>query len=199
MDTPLLLVWQLRILFSYMINLIPLTAKKKIITEYWVRVISVWMLISGVVLLVVSLLFLPVYVLVTSQVSVYESSAKEAMAKVAEYDFSASALAEANVQAQKLIELRQMKPFSDLIYDFTSLQGNDIAINNFDFKRTGMKLNSVQLTGKAKDRKALADFRDAMMTLPEVKDVYLPIANLAKDKDINFSISVTLNDVEKKP
>lgn len=182
-----------------MINLIPPTAKKKIITEYWVRVISVWMLIFGVVLLVVSLLFLPVYVLVTSQVEVYETSAKEAVAKVAEYDLSASTLAEANVQAQMLIELRQMKPFSDLIDDFSALQGDAISIINFDFKRTGMKLSSVQLIGKAEDRKALADFRDAMMTLPEVKDVYLPIANLAKDKDINFSISVTLNDVEKKP
>ncbi len=182
-----------------MINLIPPVAKKKIITEYWVRAVSVWVLVWGVMFLVVSLLLLPVYVLVNSQVQVYETSANEAVAKVAEYDLSASVLAEANVQAQMLIELRQMKTFSDLIDDFSALQGNDIAVTDLDFRRVGIKLNSVQLEGKAKDRKALADFRDALMTLPEVKDVHLPIANLAKDKDITFSISVTLGDVEKKP
>lgn len=181
-----------------MINLIPPIAKKKIVTEYWVRAISVWMLVCGVMFLVVSFLLLPVYVLVNSQVQVYETSANEAVAKVAEYDLSASTLAEANVQAQILIELRQMKTFSDLIGDINNLQGDDIFVTNLDFRRTGMKLNSVQLNGKAKDRKALADFRDALMTLPEVKDVHLPIANLAKDRDIIFSISVTLGDIDKK-
>lgn len=181
-----------------MINLIPPRAKKKIIFEYWIRVVSVWMLVLGVMFLVVSLFILPVYVLVNSQVKVYETSAQEAMAKVAEYDLSASALAEANVQAQMLIELRQIKPFSALIDDFNTLQGNDISIDNIDFKRSGTSLGSVQLSGKATDRKALADFRDALMTLPEVKDVHLPIANLAKDKNISFSISVALSEVETK-
>jgi hypothetical protein len=180
-----------------MINLVPPTAKKKIIAEYWVRVVSVWLLILSVMLFVVSLFLLPVYVLVTSQVNVYASSANEATAKVAEYDLSASALAQTNVQSQALFELRHMKKFSDLIENFNSLMGTEIVVTSMEFKRSGMKLDSVLINGQAKDRKALADYRDNLLKLSEVKDVHLPIANLAKDRDITFSISVTLSDEDK--
>lgn len=180
-----------------MINLIPPLAKKKIVTEYWVRVVSVWFIVLGIALFVVVLSLLPVYVLVTSQVKAYESSANEAVAKVAEYDFSASSLAQANVQSQMLMDLKKTKNFSELIDNFNSLQGDLITIDDFEFKRTGLKLDSVQLNGEAKSRKALAEFRDKLMALPEVKDVHLPIANLAKDKDIKFSLSVSLNDTDK--
>ncbi len=180
-----------------MINLIPPTAKKKVIKEYWIRVTSVWLFMASVVGVVIALFLLPVYILVTSQVGIYESSASEATAKVAAYDISASQLTKANFEAQKLIELKQIKQFSDLVTEFNKAQGEDIILNDFQFGRSGMSLDTVRLSGEATTRQALATFRDSLLAHSEVKEVNLPISNLTKDKDIKFVIDVVLDDSKK--
>lgn len=179
-----------------MINLIPAAAKKKIVAEYWVRVVSVWLFIISIILLVISLLLLPVYVLVNSHVEAYASEANEAIAKVAEYDLSASVLTLANTQAQMLVGAGQIKQFSELVKTLNSLQGEDIVITELDFKRSGLKLDTVNIKGNAATRQSLSDFRDVLLLLPEVSEVDLPLSNLAKDKDILFSLIVILSDGE---
>jgi len=179
-----------------MINLLPEKAKKDIIFEYWVRVVSVWFFILSVVCAVVSLLLLPSYVLVDSQAKVLAVDVDAARAKVAEYDLSALALAKANTQAQMLFELKQVKNFTTVLSELDSLQNSNITISDYEFKRNGLKLNSVQLFGEAKTRQSLADFRDALLGLPDVAGVNLPIGNLARDRDILFSISITFKESE---
>ena len=169
-----------------MINLIPPSARKKVLTEYWVRVLSVWLMIFGVACLIVSLLVLPVYVLVNSQIDVYASSADEASSKIVEFDASAAIIAAVNSKAQKLFTLKQTKQFSEIISVIESNHGEEISIEGMEFKRQGSNINTLRLDGYAIDRKSLANFRDELMSLPNVKEVNLPIANLAKDKDIRF-------------
>lgn len=181
-----------------MINLIPQVAKDKIISEYWVRVVSVWLFIISITSIVVLLLLLPVYVLVTSKVSAYSTSANEGAGKVAEYAASASALTQVNNQAQMLLESGKAKQFSELAAAISELEGSDITINEFNFHRSGIVPESVQMNGEATTRQALASFRDSLMLLPWVKDVNLPISNLAKDRDITFNISIVLKDEEDK-
>lgn len=181
-----------------MINLIPQVAKDKIVSEYWIRVVSVWLLIISIVSIVVSLLLLPTYVLITSKVNAYTSSATEGAEKIAEYDVSYLALTEVNKQAQMLLDLRKVKQTSELIETLESIKGSEITITKFSIHRSGMGLESVNINGKATTRKSLSDFRDLLLTLPEVKDVKLPISNLAKDRDIKFDIAIVLKGEENK-
>jgi len=177
-----------------MINLIPPIARKSIVIEYWVRVISVWFFILAAVATVAIFLALPVYVLLSTQVNVYEQSAAEATQRVNEYDLSAGALVRANVMAQKIYELEEVEKFSTTITDIEALQGSDIVIEGFNFTRTENKLAPVEVSGTAATRQALADFREALLTQKNVSDVVLPISNLAKDRDIEFSLSVVLKE-----
>ncbi len=179
-----------------MINLIPPSARKKVLTEYWIRVLSVWLLILSVSCLVVSVLLIPVYVLVNSQINVYASSADEASSKIIEFDASASTIAAVNTKAQKLFTLKQTKQFSEIISVLDVNRGEEILIEGMEFKRQGSNINTLRLDGHATDRKSLANFRDQLMSLPNAKEVNLPIANLAKDKDIKFSITLTFNEVK---
>ncbi|MEZ4103817.1 MAG: hypothetical protein R3B60_00855 [Candidatus Paceibacterota bacterium] len=179
-----------------MINLLPPEAKKNVVTEYWIRVTSVWIFILSVVLISVSLLLLPVYVLIDSQIGVYENKVNEMATKVADFDNAQQSLVKANNQAQVLINLRSIKKFSDLVDSFNSLQNNGLSISSMQFNRSDLKLNSVQLMGEAKTRQDLSDFRNNLLSLSKVSQVDLPISNLAKDRDIDFSIAVTLNDQE---
>ncbi len=181
-----------------MINLIPQVAKNKIISEYWVRVVSVWMFVISLASIVVSLLLLPVYVLVTSKVDAYSTSADEGAGKVAEYDVSASALTKVNNQAQMLLEAGKVKQFSELVTAISALQSPDITITEFNFHRSGIVPKTVQVNGKAATRQSLASFRDSLIALPWVGDVNLPISNLAKDRDITFNISIVFKVEENK-
>lgn len=177
-----------------MINLIPPIVRKSIITEYWVRVLSVWFFVVAVVATATVFLSLPVYVLLSSQVDVYEQSAIEAQQRVNEYDLSAGALVRANVMAQKIFELREVEKFSSIITTIEALQGNDIVIEGFDFARQDNELAPVMVTGEAATRQALADFREALLSQESVSDVVLPISNLAKDREIQFSLSVIFKE-----
>ena len=181
-----------------MINLIPQVAKDKIISEYWIRVVSVWLFIISLASIIISLLLLPVYVLVSAKVDAYSTSANEGAGKVAEYDVSALALTQVNTRAQMLLESGKTKQFSDLVATISVLQGSDITVTELDFHRSGIVPKSVQVNGKATTRQALASFRDSLIALPWVKDVNLPISNLAKDRDITFNISIVLKDEENK-
>ena len=179
-----------------MINLIPPTARKKVLTEYWVRATSVWLLIFSVSCLAVSVFLLPVYVLVNSQIDIYASSAHEASSKITEFDASASTIVAVNNKKKKLFTLKQNKQFSEIISVLDSTHGKEILIEGMEFKRQGPSINTLLLNGYATDRKSLADFRDALMSIPNAKEVDLPISNLAKDKDIRYSITITFNEVK---
>ena len=94
-----------------MINLIPTTVRNAVIKEYWLRVLSVFLFIMSVVAVVITLLFLPVYVLVSTQVDVYAQSALQAAERVADFDVSAKTLTEANQLAQKILNKKRLKIF----------------------------------------------------------------------------------------
>jgi len=179
-----------------MINLIPPIVRKAVIKEYWTRVISVFLFIVSLVSLGIFVFALPVYVLVSDQVDVYAQSAAEASKRVAEYDLSAGALIRANQMAQKIFELREVDRFTDAVTLLESLQSEDVVITSFQLERAQNKVGPVMIIGEASTRQALADFRDRLLKQPEISDVVLPISNLAKDKDIEFSISVVFKTTE---
>lgn len=177
-----------------MINLIPPVVKTAIIKEYWVRVISVFLFICGFVSVAALLTILPTYVFVSGQVDVYANSASEAAQRVSEYDLSAGALIKANTMAQKIFELRATQNFSKVIEQLSGLEGGGVQIESYNFSRNEKNLNPVMVTGVATTRLALSDFRDRLLKEDNITDVVLPISNLTKDKDIEFSISVILKE-----
>jgi hypothetical protein len=180
-----------------MINLIPPAVRKAIVKEYWVRVTSVFLCIAAGVALTSILFLSPVYVLISSQVDVFAQTANEAAMRVAEYDVSAAALVEANGMAQKIVDLREVDKFSTAVELLESLQGATIELDGFEFGRSlDGSLAPVEVTGEAATRQALADFRDRLLADKTVAEVNLPISNLAKDKNIQFSLSVVFKDAE---
>lgn len=175
-----------------MINLIPPAAKRRVILEYWIRMVSVWMFMVCGIIIVTTLLLIPVYVLVHSKIEAYAVSATEALNSVAEYDISSSALISASVQANLLLQLSEQENFSDLITVLENSKNAGVSIKSFSFTRTPEGLAPVDITGDAKTRQDLADFREALLKNEAVEKVFLPISNLAEDRNIDFTISVTM-------
>jgi hypothetical protein len=174
-----------------MINLIPPVVRKAVVKEYWIRVFSVGLFMLSIVSLIVTLFALPVYVLVSSKVEVYADTVAKASEKVAEYDFSAGSLVKANQMAQSIFELRKVDSFTEAVNLIEKVKGSDVVINSYNFSRKGDVLSPVMVEGESSTRQALSDFREALLKQENITEVVLPISNLAKDKDIQFSLSVT--------
>jgi hypothetical protein len=172
-----------------MINLIPPEARTRIIKEYWFRVVTVWLFMVAVVGVTVAALLLPAYVLVTSQVRVHESSATEATEQAAASKILVDASTEASLivgdsNAQSLLEVLDMVE--------SEIVPGSIVVNGYSFVRAGVVLGEVKIEGVAATRLALASFRDELIMQPLIERVDLPISNLAKDKEISFSMTLIL-------
>jgi hypothetical protein len=175
-----------------MINLIPPSAKSSITREYWMRVVSTWLFILSGVAIIITALLIPVYVLVNSQVTAYQETAEEAISEVNKYDLSSTALVRASQDAAKILKMQHEPRFTDFITLFESLQSESVTLDHFEFMKQGGELTPISISGKAETRQALADFREALLDNDRIETVVLPISNLAQDKDITFTISVTM-------
>ncbi|MCA9366976.1 hypothetical protein KC887_01770 [Candidatus Kaiserbacteria bacterium] len=180
-----------------MINLLPADAKQGVLREYWVRVSTVWVLLLSGALIIGSVLFLPTYVLIGSQVDVYQQSAEQVSAEVASYEDVSTALVHANQEAIFLASEAKLDRFSDLVALFNSFESEDITFSTISMAREGTVMGIVSLDGTATDRQALARLRDELLAAPQVDAVDLPISNLARGTNIPFTMQVTL--VAKTP
>lgn len=174
-----------------MINLIPNSAKRSIVKEYWMRVLSVWFLVWSIVLLMSAVAFLPAYVLISSQVKIYEQSALEASEKVATYENVSVALVQASQEAKVVIDEMAQHRLSSYLKRIEGLQGEGITVNDIRLSRLEQGVGPIIVQGLARDRQTLAAFRDRLQADPLVKEVELPISNLAQDRDIVFTLTVT--------
>ena len=180
-----------------MTNLIPPRAKKQLLKEYWVRVVSVWLMLWAAALLLGAIAILPVFILVSHQVVIHKESAELASEKVVNYENVATELVRVSQLAQIIIDEGEVPAFSYYLDLFNRLEGSGVEINQLNLTREGLAIGLIQVSGIAKDRQSLASFRDRLLSQEEIVEVDLPISNLTLDKDITFNITVTLNDTNK--
>ncbi len=179
-----------------MINLIPREAKKRIIIEYWVRVASVWFfsitaaLVAGICILV------PTYVLISLQIHATEGSSKAASEKVAGYEAATKELTKANQKAQILVGNNSYTPTTDYLRLISAHEGKGVMVSQVSLVRVKDGFGPITVSGQADNRQALREFRDSLLGEPTVAAVDLPISNLAKDRDIQFSLTVTVKKTD---
>lgn len=175
-----------------MINLIPPAARKQVLKEYWFRVVSIMMCIVATAAIVASLLLSPSYVLVTTKGSDFADSAAEALSKSEKYDELLTEIEKTNDQTVVLLRDIETIKYTELMSKIEELAGDTIVINEIRFAGVDVKTKKsiVSVVGTADDRASLANYRTALDSDSSFTNVVLPISNLAKDVDIQFSLSV---------
>lgn len=174
-----------------MINLIPPSAKKSITFEYWKRVITVWFCLFSSALVILSVFLLPTYIALQSEISFLEDKVSSGIDRVSDYDITATELITANKQAALLLDNKATNTPSSLVAILNTYAGKAVSLNNFQFT----KLDSspvITLAGIAATRQELARFRDVITQDPRFGVVNLPISNLIKDKDLLFSMEISI-------
>ena len=178
-----------------MINLIPPAAKTAVKREYFIRVGAVWLLIWSVAIVIGGVTLLPTYVLINSQVQVYSATAAAASEKVASYKDIADELVQTSNQARLIVETARLEPLSGYFAAITSAADAGITVLSTRLSRADGGLSPLTVTGVAQDRQSLAAFRDRLLADEHIATVDLPIANLAQDKNITFTLTIVLSTV----
>lgn len=181
-----------------MINLIPASAQNEVKREYWVRVVSVWMFLAGTAFFIAAILHTPVYVLVQSQLDSFLVEFNQASDESQSFGESEALIENTNKVSALLAASGEAISFSSIIAELDNLTGNTVSIQNFSISRNTGVLNPIVIKGNADSRLTLSNFRDAIEASPLFLSADLPLANLAKDKDIPFTITITPNIKVKK-
>ena len=179
-----------------MINLIPPSAKRSLKFEYWVRVFSVWLIIWSVALFIGACFMFPTYVLIGSQISATAEEAELAQENVESFNLVSRDLVRASQQAKFAVDeltLPKISAYQTLLKQF---EGQGIEVENISINRSEEEtgIAPISVNGVAVDRRALAEFRDRLVANEAIEEVELPIANLAQDRNISFSLSVVINN-----
>jgi len=181
-----------------MANLIPPQAKKNIIIEYWIRAVSVWFALLGVASLTMAVLNVPVYILIQNQLQSYSSLYNDADAQNTSFEQIESGIVLANTTAVLLSNNLKSESIVPYINQIDNLANSKISIQSLKLIRSGVNLEEVQIQGVADDRESLVAFSDAIESAEDFTKADIPLSNLAKDKDIPFTIDAQLNKVKKK-
>lgn len=174
-----------------MINLLPPTAKKELVKEYWLRTVTVWCFLWAVTILVGTILLVPPYMLTALQTNAYKQSAATATEKNENFDAVAAELTRASEQASAMSDHFARPAVTTYLQLLKQFENNALSITDISFEKTVEGISPIIVSGVAKDRQALAGFRDAMLADEAIESVELPISNLAKDRDITFEVVVT--------
>ena len=173
-----------------MINLIPPDARKAVVKEYWLRVSVVWLFLLAISLVIVGVFQLPSYVLLQTQEVAFAEQFESAQQKQEAFEVSETLIKQANLEAQHLNNFATSTPFSVYMEILDGLATNGVTIEQFAFRKEEQLLKEILITGIASDRRSLTTFKDVITADAAFADAILPIANLAQDLDIVFSITV---------
>jgi len=176
-----------------MINLIPPEAQRRIRFEYGARVLTVWLLLWALAGVLIGVATLPSYLLVSERLQSISGELDTVRASADSDNATARALIIAREQSQLIREAEEMPRFSTVVSVVEAAAKSGISISSYGFSRDRADLAPVVVGGTAESRQALASFRDMLLTNPLVTRVDLPISNFARDRDIDFSLSIEVS------
>lgn len=174
-----------------MINLIPEEAESVVKREYVFRVGGTISLLLGAVFLVLTIALIPTYVLIGAQIT---TSVRQAEESGLSEEF---ARADSEVKTARNL-LRQFTGDVPAVFGSTAIEEiraaapSGISFRFFRIEEEKGVLKKVHVQGTASSREALASFRAAVEQSDLFAAAEVPIADLARDVNLPFTMTVTL-------
>jgi hypothetical protein len=176
-----------------MFHLLPDKEKKTLEREYRYRLLLVGLCFVLATLVVASVFLFPSYIL--SKRKLDDVTFRNTQMKKSIHAKTDPALAnflstlKDNLSALK--STSQMASSSVLIKDITDKKSSGIYLNQFSISNEGTT-ESILLSGKASNRDNLIHFYRDLQGDAHFSKVDLPISDFAKDKDISFTITISV-------
>jgi hypothetical protein len=138
---------------------------------------------------IVTILLVPAYVLVTSQSAAYAGAVSEAEGQSNQFTEIESIITKTNSIATLLTTEEQTPRTSTLLMAVTKAANEDIVLTGFTRE---LAVPDILITGEASTRASLAAFKAALEVSGVFARVELPVASLASERDIEFTMTLSL-------
>ncbi len=170
-----------------MANLIPPQAQKIVRREYLARVVALWLLLVAIAVVLVTLLFIPVYVLIENQTEAYAGEFVEAEGQSDQFTSISATITQTNSLATSLLEHGQ-RPVAISTYLAVVMEAAPAGIDVNLFTVQGN--TALTIGGTAKTRTQLAAYKEALEATDYFERVELPISALASERNIKFTMQL---------
>lgn len=174
-----------------MINLIPPAGHRAVRKEYLVRVSATYCFLFAAVFILLTISLIPTYVLVQAQMRAFDAEASvEAEGgdiKIVEEDM---------VRTEAILtELRKTPTtpqMSAIIREIERAATPGISFRNFSLQYAAEGLDPILVQGTAARREELVALKQAIEAHELFESAEVPLADLAKERDVPFTITITL-------
>ena len=170
-----------------MINLLPPKAKKYLIVEYRLRLLSILMLIVAFACLMALALSFPTSILLSRQTETLLANSDLNRELGEERVRIARELSDTRTLINHLSKEIKTKPYSEIISSLDGMAGVGVSLDQFSFDNR----NKLIISGIATSRAELSSFKGRLEERSDFKSVELPLSSLVKDVDLPFSITIT--------
>ena len=183
-------------------TLLPEDEMKRLRREYRMRFFIVLLFFISCALFIGIVSLLPSYILSTNKENRALAQAQEVQKKreASGADQVEKDLVKAQTIARKILAENTSFYYSDIIQHILSHRSNKITVTSFEASRdTGTSTPvRVIIQGKAVSREGLTTFKSVLERDSFFTQVELPVSDLAKSKDISFSMRLTISTEQKK-
>jgi hypothetical protein len=177
-------------------TLLPEKEIKALKREYRMRLVIFFLFFMSVAVLVGIFSLAPAFVISYTQ----EKEALEHLKKVEKnrkdkgLDSVVKELSETNLIIKKLEENTNDIVFSKVIFKIIGYKTNGLTIKSFDVSKAPNATSTVDVViqGKASTRDSLISFKNKLESDPLISNLQLPVSDLAKSKDISYSIKISI-------
>jgi hypothetical protein len=167
------------------------TDERVVKKEYWIRLVTILFFLLGLCALIGSVLLLPSYFLTFTKQKILERTIGSLhTVEIQEYEVLGEVLV-ATQQKLSMMAESSGEEVSQVVADIILYKPAGISISAFMFEHHDRARLSIN--GIAVDRESLLAFKETLEGQEMFTSVELPVSNLAKDRDIDFSIAVEGN------
>lgn len=177
-----------------MFNLLPENLKEKIKKEYKLRLTIIAILFVIIAQLTFLIFLLPSWLNSYYKQKEYSGRKNEVSNFLSSLDISSTTayIKSTNSILTIINDSLDYPKMSPVVMDILSKKKSSIKIGGIFYSVNSGNSATLSINGLASNREALVSFSDSLKEIEYFKKVDLPISNLAKDKNIDFSINVNI-------
>ncbi len=176
-----------------MINLIPESAKRRIRREYLARVFSVWAFLLSLAFCASTALLVPSYVLYARQIHAVTTISESLKKKSESFKSINTTLKEANVFASQLSATSTNAVHAaEVLSHLEASRPLNVSLAGLSVVVDEKKGPTIVARGTAKTREDLRTFIEALKRDAFFDNAQVPVSDLAKDAELDFTVTLTL-------
>lgn len=176
-----------------MINLIPPAGYTVLKREYLLRISASFSFLMAVVLFILTVSLAPTYILTSAQIGDYETRINNVEDEAAVFAEAERQVGEAHMVLTQLQTVGQTEHTSDILREIERIAPAGISFKTFYVSpETENTAQTVQVQGVAPTREMLIRFKNVLEESALFEKAEVPIADLARDVDLPFAITITL-------